>query len=138
MEEGDDLLMAMAGELVAEQRIGETADQVWAKLRKEQGEALGVGGALTSECDGEGEPPTETATEVLVPPPAPMPEVVNQLLMFGTSLGEAVRRSRAPRHNRGCGHNDFRAVGPFRGMRKEVSELWPTRAFSSRPCRTMA
>ena len=58
-----------------------------------------MGGALASECDGEGESPTEIATEVLGPPPAPMAEVVNQLLMFGTSLGEAVQRSRATRHN---------------------------------------
>jgi hypothetical protein len=34
MEQGDDLLMAMARELVTEQHIGETADQVWALLRE--------------------------------------------------------------------------------------------------------
>ena len=42
MEEGDDLLMAMARQLVTEQHIGETADQVWAALQKEQAEVFGL------------------------------------------------------------------------------------------------
>ena len=43
MEEGDDLLMAMARELVTEQHIGETADQVWAALQKSRRRCSGFG-----------------------------------------------------------------------------------------------
>jgi hypothetical protein len=44
----DDILMAMARELVTEKRIGERADSVWATLQKKQEEVLGV---QTHEAD---------------------------------------------------------------------------------------
>jgi hypothetical protein len=50
----DDILMAMARELVTQKGIGERADAVWARLQKQHGEVLG---AQTSEvADAEGEP----------------------------------------------------------------------------------
>jgi hypothetical protein len=51
----DDILMAMARELVTEKGIGERADAVWARVQKEQDEVLGT---RTSEvAEAESEPP---------------------------------------------------------------------------------
>ncbi len=97
MEEGDDVLMAMARELVTEQHIGETADQVWAALQKEQAEVFGVRGTETPGRDTEAEAAIESISEPMVPlMPAPTPGVVTQLLMFGASL-ESVQRRKASR-----------------------------------------
>ena len=41
-DEGDDILMAMARELVTEKGIGESADLVWKQLQKQQAEVFGV------------------------------------------------------------------------------------------------
>jgi len=49
INEEDDILMAMARELVTEKGIGERADQVWANLQKKQEEAFSV---RTSETEG--------------------------------------------------------------------------------------
>jgi helicase-like protein len=48
INEEDDILMAMARELVTEKGIGERADSVWATLQKKQEEVLGV---QTHEAD---------------------------------------------------------------------------------------
>jgi hypothetical protein len=97
MEEGDDVLMAMARELVTEQHIGQTADQVWAALQKEQAEVFGVRGTETPGRDTEGEAAVESISEPMVPlAPAPTAGVVTQLLMFGASL-ETVQRRKAAR-----------------------------------------
>ena len=95
-DEGDDILMAMARELVTEKGIGESADLVWKQLQKQQAEVFGVRTA--------GTPPPETEAESLpvnVPdgefvPPAAIPEVLTQLLTFGMSQ-EAVRRRKTSR-----------------------------------------
>ena len=98
MEEGDDLLMAMARELVTEQHIGETADQVWAALQKEQAEVFGLRDKETPESDAEAEPVVEDVSEVPVPlAPSPLPAAVTQLLMFGASLESVQRRKRSRR-----------------------------------------
>ena len=97
MEEGDDLLMAMARELVTEQHLGETADQVWAALQKEQAEVFGLRDKETPESDAEAEPVVEDVSEVPVPlAPSPLPAAVTQLLMFGASL-ESVQRRKTSR-----------------------------------------
>ena len=49
INEGDDILMAMARELVTEKGIGERADAVWAALQKRQEETFG---AKSSEVEG--------------------------------------------------------------------------------------
>ena len=96
MEEGDDLLMAMARELVTEQHIGETADQVWAALQ-EQAEVFGVRDKETPKSDAEAEPVVEDVSDLPVPlAPSPLPAAVTQLLMFGASL-ESVQRRKASR-----------------------------------------
>ena len=95
MEEGDDLLMAMARELVTEQHIGETADQVWAALQKEQAQVFGLHDKETPESDAEAEPVVEDVSEVPLAL-SPLPAAVTQLLMFGASL-ESVQRRKASR-----------------------------------------
>jgi hypothetical protein len=49
INEDDDILMAMARELVTEKGIGERADQVWANLQKKQEEVFSV---RSSETEG--------------------------------------------------------------------------------------
>ena len=99
MEEGDDLLMAMARELVTEQHIGEAADQVWATLQKEQAEVFEIREKETAGRDAEAkaEAVVEGVSHVPVPVvPAPSPAVVTQLLMFGASL-ESVQQRKVSR-----------------------------------------
>ena len=93
--EGDDILMAMARELVTEKGIGESADAVWRQLQKQQAEVFGIRTVDVAVVDGEA--PTDTGPEVAVPPQAPVPAVVTQLLMFGASLESAQRRKASRR-----------------------------------------
>jgi hypothetical protein len=96
IDEGDDILMAMARELVTEKGIGESADAVWKKLVEKQAEVFGVRAVETSPSDMEAEAPERVVPEIIIPPPAPIPASVTQLLMFGMSL-ERVPRRKAPR-----------------------------------------
>ena len=54
---------------------------------------------------------TDSVPDVLVPPPEPLPEVVTQLLMFGTSLENGRRRKGSRRPNEGAGSNQCPTVG---------------------------
>ncbi len=94
--EGDDILMAMARELVTEKGIGESADAVWRQLQKQQAEVFGIRAVDVPLVDGEA--PTDTGPEVTLPPQASVPAVVTQLLMFGASL-ENVQRRKASRRS---------------------------------------
>ena len=96
IDEGDDILMAMARELVTEKGIGESADAVWKRLVEKQAEVFGVRPVETREPEIEVEPRVRDLPEVIIPPVAPIPAVVTQLLMFGMSL-ESVPRHKAPR-----------------------------------------
>jgi hypothetical protein len=58
INEEDDILMAMARELVTEKGIGERADQVWANLQKKQEEVFSV---RSSETEG---PTTELVQDL--------------------------------------------------------------------------
>ena len=95
IDEGDDILMAMARELVTEKGIGESADAVWKRLVDKQAEVFGVRAGETSPV--EAEPPERDVPEVIVPPPAPIPALVTQLLMFGMSLERVPRRKASRR-----------------------------------------
>lgn len=53
INEEDDILMAMARELVTEKGIGEGADAVWAKLQKQQEDILGTRAQEDSEAAAE-------------------------------------------------------------------------------------
>jgi hypothetical protein len=96
IDEGDDILMAMARELVTEKGIGESADAVWKKLVEKQAEVFGVRTVEISPSEMEAEPPEQNMPEIIIPPPAPIPALVTQLLMFGGSL-ESVARRKASR-----------------------------------------
>jgi hypothetical protein len=98
IDEGDDILMAMARELVTEKGIGENADAVWKKLVEKQAEVFGVRAMEASPSEIKAEPPERDVPKVIIPPPAPMPAVVTQLLMFGMSH-EAVQRRKASRRS---------------------------------------
>jgi hypothetical protein len=94
IDEGDDILMAMARELVTEKGIGESADAVWKRLVEKQAEGFGVRPVETREPEIEAEHPVPDLPQVIIPPVAPIPAVVTQLLMFGMSH-EAVQRRKA-------------------------------------------
>src|ERR1035437_7097794 len=98
IDEGDDILMAMARELVTEKGIGESADLVWKQLQKQQAEVLGVRAPETLPSVIEAEPPDGIVPRVIIPPLIPIPSMVTQLLMFGGSLESVARRkpSRRP------------------------------------------
>ena len=87
--------MAMARELVTEKGIGESADAVWKQLQKQQAEIFGVRTVDASVPCEEAE--VVVQPEAIIPAPAPVPEVVTQLLMFGASLETAQRRKASRR-----------------------------------------
>ena len=92
IDEGDDILMAMARELVTEKGIGESADAVWKRLVQKQSEVFGVRTAETSPSEMEAEPLERDVPAVIIPPPAPIPALVTQLLMFGSSIENVPKR----------------------------------------------
>ncbi len=94
IDEGDDILMAMARELVTEKGIGESADAVWKRLVEKQAEVFGARPVEARQPEIEAEHPVPDLPEVITPPVAPIPAVVTQLLMFGMSH-EAVQRRKA-------------------------------------------
>jgi len=92
--EDDDLLMAMARELVTEKGIGENAEVVWRSIQ-EQNEVIGHTASTFSEpfADVEALPDNE----VFAPAQHPRPAVIDQLLLFGASLSAASGRKRVTR-----------------------------------------
>jgi hypothetical protein len=92
--EGDDILMAMARELVTEKGIGESADAVWKWLVERQAEVFGVQPVVTREPAVEAEPRVRDLPEVIIPPPAQISAVVTQPLTFGM-CNQTVQRRKA-------------------------------------------
>jgi hypothetical protein len=92
IDDGDDILMAMARELVTEKRIGESADAIWRQLVEKQAEVFEVRAAETPPS--EIEPVAASVPEVIIPPVTPIPAGVTQLVMFGMSY-EAAQRPKA-------------------------------------------
>jgi hypothetical protein len=97
IDEGDDILMAMARELVTEKGIGESADAVWKRLVEKQAEVFGARPVEAREPEIEADHPVPDLPEVITPPVAPIPAVVTQLLMFGMSHEAVQRHKAAPR-----------------------------------------
>ena len=89
--------MGLARELVTEKGIGESADAVWKQLQKQQEEVFGVRAMKAPPSDNGDEPMTDSVPEVFVPPGELLPEVVSQLLTFGTSLDNLRRRKSSRR-----------------------------------------
>ena len=83
IDEGDDILMAMARELVTEKGIGESADAVWKQLAQKQAEVFGVRAVEPSPSEIETEPSVGDMPEVIISPQASIPAAVTQLLLFG-------------------------------------------------------
>jgi len=82
---------------VTEKGIGESADAVWKQLQKQQlKRSESVLWKLSSRT--ELEPPAGDLPEVVISPPAKIPEVVTQLLMFGMSP-DAVQHRKASRRS---------------------------------------
>jgi hypothetical protein len=69
IEDGEDILMAMARELVTQKGIGERADAVWAMLTKKQEEVLGVSSTATDESDVGVSPDLAPSSEPVIPAP---------------------------------------------------------------------
>jgi hypothetical protein len=109
---GDDILMAMARELVTEKGIGENADAIWKRLVEEQADVFGVRAMEALPSEMEAEPPERDVPEVIIPPPAPIPAVVTQLLMFGISLESVPRRKASRRPSSAAATSD--QLGLFR------------------------
>jgi hypothetical protein len=96
MDEGEDILMAMARELVTEKGIGENAAAVWKRLQQEQQEVFGV--RVEVEQKPESESLIDAVPDVAVSPQATL-AVVDQLLMFGALLEDTKRRRVSRRAN---------------------------------------
>ena len=92
IDEGDDILMAMARELVTEKGIGESADLVWKQLQKQQAEVFGVRSEPTPVSRVETEEVVDTVPGPMVLPKARIPTVMEQLAIFGASLDERRKR----------------------------------------------
>jgi hypothetical protein len=84
INEEDDILMAMARELVTEKGIGEKADQIWASLQRKQEEVFGV---RSSEVEGIASQPAHE-TELIAPEAAVTP--ASQLIPLTAPL-EVIR-----------------------------------------------
>jgi SNF2 family DNA or RNA helicase len=96
IDDGDDILMSMARELVTERGIGESADAVWRQLQKQHREIFGIRSGEMAAPDAIAATVLDSVPEVIVPPAVQAPDVVTQLLMFGASL-ESVQRRKASR-----------------------------------------
>ncbi|HUY13942.1 MAG TPA: hypothetical protein VMX16_10000 [Terriglobia bacterium] len=90
--EDDDLLMAMARELVTEKGIGENAELVWRAIQHQHS---ALAHAVPAIIEAESEP--EMLPDTLLPAQEPLPAAVNQLLLFGVSLATSSGRKRAVR-----------------------------------------
>jgi hypothetical protein len=108
IDDGDDILMAMARELVAEKGIGESADAIWKQLVEKQAEVFGVRAAETSPS--EIEPSAGSVPEVIIPPVAPIPAEVTQLVMFGMTHEPVQRRKASRRPSSGATVSDQLAL----------------------------
>jgi len=93
LDDGDDILTAMAKELVTERGIGESADAVWQQLRAESSTLAPPRPVLP-------EPSTKDEDVVPVPPPSPPPLQVPAFLsslQFGSNLPSVPQRRRRER-----------------------------------------
>jgi hypothetical protein len=115
IDEGDDILMAMARELVTEKGIGESADAVWKRLVEKQAEVFGVRPSDTSPTGLDPEAPGSDVPQVIIPPPAQIPALVTQLLMFGGSLESVPRRKATRRPSGGAMTSDQLGLFQSRG-----------------------
>jgi SNF2 family DNA or RNA helicase len=86
IEDGEDILMAMARELVTEKGIGERADAVWATLQKKQEEVLGVSATVVDESE-------VVAIPDMSPPGEPAAPMADQWTELRASLDSGRRKN---------------------------------------------
>ena len=104
--EDDDLLMAMARELVTEKGIGETADLVWREIQQ-QNAAFAQG--LSERVETEHEAPVEGP----ILHQEPLSVAVDQLLLFGASLTRTSSQRGAMRRPLSRGKSADKQLGLF-------------------------
>src|SRR2546426_3571991 len=92
INEEDDILMAMARELVTEKGIGERADQVWASIQKKQEEVFTV---TSTETEAPITKPVEDAGLVVIEKPL---AAATQWMPLGTAQ-EPIRRKTSRRED---------------------------------------
>ena len=92
LDDGDDMLTAMARELVNEQRIGESADAVWRQIQAEQSKMLPVEDRISEPIES---PPSEPSV-TWAPIPQLTPLTQASLLTFDSRLpaNKVIRRKR--------------------------------------------
>jgi hypothetical protein len=90
--ENDDVLMAMARELVTEKGIGENAELVWRSIQQQNE-------AFTHAAPVSIEPTAETPPEAAILPRDPLPSMVDQLALFGASFNAPSSRKRPGRRS---------------------------------------
>jgi len=94
--EDDDLLMAMARELVTEKGIGESAEVVWRSIQEQNAAIAHAEPSLTESLAEVESPPYN---EVDVPAQEPLPAAIDQLSLFGASLVATSSRKRSLRRS---------------------------------------
>jgi Helicase conserved C-terminal domain len=103
-EGDDDLLMAMARELVTEKRIGETADAAWRKIQASN-ESLGHREPQAAEPRWE--------DDMTFPLQQPLPPLVDQLLLFGSRAADPSNHRRTARRRSSVPSQGERQLGLF-------------------------
>jgi hypothetical protein len=91
--EDDDLLMAMARELVTEKGFGQNAQAVWRAIQQ-QNAAITQASPTISGVELQ---PICAPSVIPLPAQEPLSEAVNQLLLFGASLAASSGHKRAAR-----------------------------------------
>ncbi|HEX5481852.1 MAG TPA: helicase-related protein [Terriglobia bacterium] len=94
--EDDDLLMAMARELVTQQGIGESAEMVWRDIQAQNAAIVHAEARPAEPALDVGSIPHLELPESAA---QPLPTVVDQLLLFSASLASTSSRKRAPRRS---------------------------------------
>ncbi len=102
--EDDDLLMAMARELVTEKGIGENAELVWRSIQEQNA-------AFAHAAPAKIEPELEVTLENISLPQPPISAVVDQLVLFGASFNSAsVGKHARPRRATNVSRNSRQLV----------------------------
>jgi hypothetical protein len=97
IDEDEDLLMAMARELVQERGIGESADAIWKDLRRQQEELLTTRGGTDLQTNAHPDAPREADDEFegSLPKEPSMWGPMHQLAVFWRRV---LRKTSSPQH----------------------------------------
>jgi hypothetical protein len=103
MDEDDDMLSAMARELVEKNGIGETADNVWRALTREHQKQFPQSRAVADCSQPAVTPPFNLLSKIVFPDLADA-TLESPILAFGAPIGTAKtkRRPRASNPDQGC------------------------------------